>query len=299
MRIFVLCTFLFLALQDLRAQNIESFGVFGGFNIPVTLDKGLDRDTRFESHFLVRGTPIGFQWGYDRPGFGWVLSPSLLTIGQNYTIKNTTGGDVGTRDITMKYFSVPFALKFHLNDLSFFRLSMVAAVNFCFLMDGKETFTHEASKLKFPAGVSVPTDPGYQVAYDGVFVPAVTDQVHVSKDKYNAFQMFAGVGFRADLDFSENWSAMIDGRANFAIFDSRNAAYVSQLTSPSGAPDINGKPGAPDLYGQRRDMFLSATMGISRIIQTKTKFKSRKSSPVPKMDPGGHSKGKPTKKKKK
>jgi hypothetical protein len=296
MRIYAFCAFLVLSSQNLYSQTIESFGFFMGFNVPVTIDKGLEKDPRYEARFQIKGTPIGFHYGYDRPGFGWVVSPSYLQIGQKYTIKNSTGGDVGTRNISMNYFSLPLTLKFHLNDLSFFRLSMLAAADFCFLMDGKETITHEAAKLKYPSGVSVPTDPGYTIAYDGVFVPAVNNQVYVSKDKYNAFQLFGAIGIRADLDFAENWSAMIDGRANFGIFDSRNAAYVNQLSVPTGPADINGKPGAPDLYGQRRDVFLSFTMGLSRIIQTKIKFKSRKSSPLPKMDISGP-KGKPKKRK--
>jgi hypothetical protein len=283
MRRFAACLILLTCSYPLWSQNIESFGVFGGFNVPVTIDKGLEKDTRFQSKFHIRGTPIGIHYGHDRPGFGWVVSPSYLSIGQKYTIKNSTGGDVGTRDINMNYFSVPVALKFHINDLSFFRLSMVAALDFCFLLDGKETFTHEASKLKFPAGVSVPTDPGYSVAYDGVFVPNVTNQVHVSKDKFSSFQLLAGIGMRSDLDLNEKWSVMIDGRANFSLFDSRNPAYLDQLANPSGPPDISGKPGAPDLEGQRRDVFLSVTFGVSRIITTKPKFKERHSSPVPKM----------------
>lgn len=284
MRRFAFCAFLVFTFQNLRSQNTESFGVFGGFNVPITIDKGLEKDTRFQSRFHIRGTPIGFHYGYDRPGFGYVISPSLLQIGQKYTIKNTTGGDVGTRDISMNYFSLPLTLKFHVNDLSFFRLSVVAAADFCFLFDGKETFTHLASKLRFPSGVSVPTDPGYTIAYDGVFVPEVTNQIHVSKDKYNVFQLFGAFGIRSDLDLSEHWSVMLDGRANFAVFDSRNNAYLNQLAIPSGPGDVNGSLGAPDLYGQRRDIFLSVTMGVSRIIQTKAKFKERHSSPIPKMN---------------
>ena len=284
MRKFVLCAFLVLAFQDLLSQNVESFGVFGGFNVPFTIDQGLEKDMRFESRFHIRGTPVGFHWGYDKPGFGVVLSPSYLIVGQKFTIKNTTGGDVGTRDINMNYFSVPVALKFHLNDLSFFRMSLLTAVDFSLLLDGKETFTHEASKLKFPAGISVPTDPGYTIAYDGVFVPSVTNQVHVTKDKFNSFQLFGAICMRFDLDITEEWSLMIDGRANFALFDSRTSAYVNQLKVPSGPPDINGKPGAPDLYGQRRDAFLSVTFGVSRIIKTKTEFKERRSAPIPKMN---------------
>lgn len=284
MKRFAISVFLLLSWAQLRSQNIESFGIFGGFNVPITLDKGLEKDSRFESIFQIRGTPVGFHYGFDRPGFGYVLSPSYLVVGQTYDIKNSTGGDVGTRDIRMSYFSVPVALKFHVNDLSFFRLSVVAAIDFCFLIDGKETFTHTESKLRFPAGVSVPTDPGYTVAYDGVFVPNVVNQVHVSKDKFNAFQLFGGLGTRADLDITDDWSLMLDGRMNFALFDSRNKAYLDQLANPSGPADINGKPGAPDLSGQRRDMFLSVTFGVSRIIKIKTEFKERHSKPLPKVN---------------
>ncbi len=283
MRRIALCVLLAVSFESLYSQNIESYGVFGGFNIPITIDKGLDKDLRFQPKFSIRGTPIGFHFGYDRPGFGYVISPSYLTIGQTYTVLNSTGGDVGSRDITMNYFSLPLALKFHVNDLSFFRLSVVAAVDFCFLLDGKETFNWESSKLKYPAGVSVPTDAGYTIAYDGVFVPKV-NEVHVSKDKFNSFQIFGGIGVRADLDLSDEWSVMIDGRANFGILDSRNQAYLDQLANPSGLPDINGKPGAPDLAGQRRDIFLSVTFGVSRIITTKAQFKSKRSAPIPKMD---------------
>jgi Outer membrane protein beta-barrel domain len=294
----VFCALLAVSFQNLYSQNVESFGIFGGFNVPITIDKGLEKDPRFRSSFLIRGTPVGFHYGYDKPGFGYVISPSFLSIGQRYTIVNTTGGDVGTRDISMNYFSLPVALKFHLNDLAFFRLSLIAAADFCFLLDGKETFTHEAAKLRFPAGVSVPTDPGYSIAYDGVFVPAVTNQIHVSKDKFNAFQLFGAIGLRSDLDLSDKWSVSLDGRANFALFDSRSKSYLNTLANPSGPADYTGSPGAPDLNGQRRDIFLSVTLGVSRIITTKAKFKERHSKALPKVNysksVGG--KGKPKKK---
>ncbi|MBY0432929.1 MAG: PorT family protein, partial [Cyclobacteriaceae bacterium] len=245
MRRYALGAFLVLLSLHLSGQNVESFGIFGGFNVPITIDKGLDKDPRYEARFHLRGTPIGFHYGYDRPGFGYVISPSYLQIGQKYTIKNTTGGDVGTRDISMNYFSVPLALKFHINDMAFFRLSMVAAADFCFLMDGKETITMLASKLKYPSGVSIPTDPGYTVAYDGVFVPDVNKQVYVSKDKFNSLQVFGAIGMRADLDLNDDWGLMFDGRANFGLFDSRSKTYLDQLATPSGPADVNGRPGAP------------------------------------------------------
>jgi hypothetical protein len=286
MRRFALFVFLLCPYEPASSQDVESFGVFGGFNIPITIDKGLEKDPRFLSKFIIKGTPVGFQYGYDKPGLGFVVSPSYLQIGQKYSILNTTGGEVGSRDISMNYFSLPVAIKFHVNDLSFFRLSLVAAIDFCFLVDGKETFTHFPSKLKYPAGVSIPTDPGYAVTYDGVFVPNVVKQVHVSKDKFNTFQMFGAIGVRSDLDLSDKWSVMIDGRANFGLRESRTDEYLNTLSNPTGPPDINGRPGAPDLSGTRRDIFLSVTFGVSRIIKTKTEFKQRHSSPLPKVNYG-------------
>lgn len=274
-----------LALQaiPLHAQNVESYGIFGGINIPITIDQGLADDPRYISKFSLRGTPIGFYYGYDRPGMGFFISPNYLTVGQTYIIANTTGGHVGTRDINMNYLSVPVGLKFHLNSMAFFRLSLVAALDFSFLLDATETFTHSASKLHYPAGVSIPTDPGYTVVYDGVFVPEVSNLVHVSKDKFNSFQLFGGIGMRFDLDLNDNWSVMADGRANFGLLDPRTEEYVNQLKNPSGPADIQGNPGAPDLYGSRRDTFLSFTLGVARIITTKPKFKARQSAPIPKM----------------
>ncbi len=266
------------------AQNVVSFGVFGGFNVPITIDQGLENDPRFVSRFSIKGSPFGFYYGYDRPGLGFVISPSYLSIGQTYTIKNTTGGDVGSREINMDYFSLPVGLKFHLTDIAFFRLSVVAALDFSFLVDGKETYTHSASKLRYPEGVSIPIDPpGYSVVYDGVFVPDLRDYVHVSKDKFKSFQLFGGVGMRMELDLNDKWSVMAEGRANFALFDPRTEEYIDVLKNPSGPADFKGNPGAPDLYGARRDIFLQASFGIARIVTTKMKFKARQSAPIPKM----------------
>lgn len=275
----------FIALQalPLHAQNVESYGIFGGINVPITIDQGLSNDPRYISKFTLRGTPVGVYYGYDRPGLGFFVAPNYLTVGQTYIIANTTGGHVGTRDINMSYLSVPVGLKFHLNSMAFFRLSLVAALDFCFLVDGNETVSHSAAKLRYPAGVSVPTDPGYTVAYDGVFVPELSNQVYVSKDKFNTFQLFGGIGMRFDLDLSEKWSVMADGRANFGLLEPRTSEYVNQLENPSGPADVQGNPGAPDLYGSRRDIFLSFSLGVARIITTKTKFKARQSAPIPKM----------------
>lgn len=268
----VATVFLLFSAHISAAQHIESYGVFMGLNFPFTIDQGLQKDTRYFGRFTLRATPVGVSYGYDKVGHGFVVTPALVKIGQKYVIQNTQGGEVGERDIQMDYLTVPVALKLHLNDLSFFRLSVVASVNFDYLLSGKEVINHDAAKVRYPPGVIIPTDPGYTVVYDGVFVPEVKDQVYVSKDKFKPFQISAGVGFRSDFDFSEDWSMNFDGRAMFGLFDPRKPEYINDLKAGTTA-----KPG-PDLYGQRRDVYLCLTIGVSRIIQIKQKHQPKTST---------------------
>ncbi len=265
----ICCLFMLMAFYSGYSQNVESFGVFGGFNVPITFDDGLTKDPRFVGKLTFRGTPVGFTYGYDHVGFGYVITPSYTRIGQKFIIENTVGGDVGTRDIQMDFLSVPVALKLHLNDLSFFRLSAVAALNFNYLINGREIISHSASKLKYPPGVLIPSDPGYTEVFDGVLVPEVNNQEYVTKDNFNAFQLFAAVGLRSDFDLSDEWSLNFDGRANFGLFDPRKKDYVEQLKQPTNAPD---------LYGSRHDIYLSVEFGFARIIQIKKRFEPKRSS---------------------
>jgi hypothetical protein len=275
-----------LGPTDAKAQHIESWGVFAGMNFPFTIDQGLRNDPRYYGKLTLRATPVGVAYGYDRVGHGFVITPSYLKIGQKYIIRNTTGGDVGTRDIKMDYISVPIALKLHLNDLSFFRLSVVASINFDYLINGQEIVTHSASKLNYPPGVIIPDDPGYVEVYDGVIVPEVNGQVYVNKEQFKSFQVSAGVGFRSDFDFNEDWSMNFDGRAVFGIFDPRDKSYIEELQGGTTAQP------ATDLYGQRRDVYLAGTIGISRIIQIKQKFNAKTSPSSGKKQPGKSNKKK-------
>ena len=281
MRLALALLFAIVSYHLAVGQNVESFGIFAGLNVPFTIDKGLQKDPRFIGEVTVRATPIGFNYGMDYVGYGFMISPSYTQIGQKFIIQNTSGGHAGTRNVTMNYFTVPVTLKLHINDLSFFRLSLVAAVNFNYLLHGKETMSFTASKLKYPPKVSIPTDPGYIVSYDGVFVPDVSNQIYVSKDKFNPIQIFAGIGLHSDFDLSDNWSLNFDGRANFGVLDPRKSTYVDQLKTPGGSPDLNGNPGAPDVYGIRREVYLSVSVGFSRIIVTKKEFKPRYSTSTP------------------
>jgi len=258
------------------AQNVEAFGVYGGFNFPITLDEGLSKDPRYFGQLTFRTTPVGFSYGYDKVGYGFVLTPCYLQVGQQFSIRNSIAGEIGTRDIQMDYISLPIALKLHVNDLAFFRLSAVIGLNINYLVKGRETISHAASKVTYPAGITIPTDPGYVAVYDGVFVPAVNNLEYVSNDKFNSIQLFAALGLRSDFDLNDEWSINFDGRANFGLFDSRQTSYVNQLKNPSGGADFNGNPGAPDLAGQRREIYLAVSIGISKIIQTKSKFKTKR-----------------------
>ncbi|NOS94657.1 MAG: outer membrane beta-barrel protein [Cyclobacteriaceae bacterium] len=278
MRVVIAIAVILLSTGQLWSQNVESFGLIVGLNSPITIDEGLQKDPRYFGQFTLRASPIGFSYGIDKLGYGYLITPSYLQIGQKYNIKNTIGGEIGTRDIQMDYISVPIALKLHINDLAFFRLSAVAALNFNYLVSGKEIVSYSSAKVRFPSGVSVPTTPGYIVAYDGVFVPDVDNEVYVSTDKFNAFQLFAGLGLHSDFDLNDNWSLNFDGRINFGIFDPRQTSYIDQLKKPSGGPDINNLPGAPDLYGQRREVYLSVNFGLSYIIQSQAKQKIKKTT---------------------
>src|SRR5258708_24966195 len=84
-------------------QEIESFGVFGGLNFPFTVDQGLRTDPRFVGRYTLRGTPIGLSYGHDKVGYGFLISPAYLQIGQNFTIVNYLRGHVRSRDIRMNY----------------------------------------------------------------------------------------------------------------------------------------------------------------------------------------------------
>jgi hypothetical protein len=253
------------------AQHIESYGVFAGLNFPFTVDQGLHQDPRYYGKLTLRATPIGFCYGYDKVGHGFVISPSFVKIGQKYIIRNTAGGDVGTRDIRMDYINIPIAFKLHLNDLSFFRLSAVAAINIDYLVNGQEVISHSAAKLNYPPGVIIPDEPGYIKVYDGVIVPEVKNQVYVNKSQFKPFQISAGFGLRSDFDFNEDWSMNFDGRAVFGILDPRSKAYIEQLKAGTTAQPTT------DLFGQRRDMYLCGTIGVSRIIQIKQSFRAKTS----------------------
>lgn len=264
------CVFLiFLATMAANAQHIESFGVFGGINFPVTIDQGLRDDPRYIQKFTLRGSPFGFHYGYDAIGYGFVVTPHYLRTGQSFIIQNTVGGEVGSREVLMDFISVPVAIKLHIADLAFLRVSLVGGINVQYLLNGREVISHSAAKLRYPATVAIPAEAGYEQVFDGVFVPEISNLEYVSKDQFKSLQLFAALGVRSDYDITEDLALNFDGRINYGLFEPRTSAYVNELKQTTDLPD---------LYGTRRDLHLSVTVGLSRSIEIKKKFKARRST---------------------
>jgi len=265
---------------SLFSQHVETVGIYGGFNIPVTFDTGLDKDPRYLRKFVAKGTPVGihYEYGTTNSNIGLVVTPSYLKLGQKYFILNKIGGEVGIRNIDMSYFSVPVGVKYKVVKLSFLRINLVAGLDFCLLLNGRETISHISTLLRYPPKVSVPDSPDYRVVYDGVYVPDVKGQVYVDKDKYRLFQLFGSFGLRGDfdLDVEGKWTLLFEAKLNYGLFDSRKNSYLSELKNPSGRPDVLGNPGATDLYGARHDSYVSVICGISRVITTGYKLKTRR-----------------------
>jgi hypothetical protein len=259
-----LLTAIFILFSKMAfAQSIVSYGIFAGINIPFTIDQGLRNDPRYLEKFTVRYSPFGFNYSYSGNRFGVILTPQYLRTGQSFYIRNTVGGIVGSRDVLMDFVSLPVAVKIRLADVSFFSLSLVAGVNLQYLVDGRELISHEAAKLRFPSTVAVPDLPGYIETFDGVLVPEVDELEYVSKDNFKPFQLFAALGIRGDYNISEDWSINLDGRVNFGIVDPREDSYINSLKAPG---DVS------DLFGERRDIYVSAAIGIARTIEIKQKF---------------------------
>lgn len=248
-------------------QNIVTYGLFVGGAIPFTIDGGINKDPRYSPRYDAKFSPIGFHYGVDYEGYGFMISPSLLKTGQNFNVINTVGGEEGTRKIDMLYLNVPLSLKLHIIDLSFFRLSFVASGSFAYLIDGKETISHGYSKLRFPSEVLSNLPPDYVVQYDGVQAPSVYKYSMLSNSDFKPFQVNVAAGFRSDWELSEKFNLSLDLRANYGIFEPRANTYLAKLNSYSTLYD---------LPGSRRDIFVYLTVGVSRYIEVDKKVKERK-----------------------
>ncbi len=264
------------------AQQVNSLGIFTGITVPYTFDAGINKDARYRIKYNVKFAPIGVHYGVDYQGYGVMIDPCITKIGQNFNVINTQGGQVGERKIDLTYFYFPAGLKLHIIDLSFFKVSFVASVGFGVLLKGEETIIHQDSKLKFPVEVvgQFPSDenlqfqienPGYTVYYDGVQVPNINSNSSLSKllskDDFQSFQLFGGIGFRSDWDITEEWRVSFDLRGNMGFLEPRKSTYLDKVKSHQAIYDI---------YGARKDLFLSLNVGFARTIEIEPKQKEAK-----------------------
>lgn len=276
------CLFLFfwlLAVVSTQAQEVHSLGLFTGIAVPYTWDGGINQDSRYRTRFDIKYSPIGVHYGVDREGHGFMFDPSIIHIGQNFNVINSTGGEIGERKIDLTYIQVPASIKLHIIDMSFFKVSFVASVGVGFLLNGKETMRHSDGKLKFPVAFTGPFPSAQndefetryaafveEVEYDGVIVKNVNAKLSETKD-FQKFQVFGSIGFRSDWDFDENWRASFDLRGNIGMLEPRTSDYTNRVKNNEALYDI---------YGNRRDLFLSLTFGIARTLTIEHREKEAK-----------------------
>ena len=251
-----------------NAQRFSiSLGAYSGVMASFTADKGIDKDTRYERRFEAKLAPIGLNFALDYEGFGLMLSPGIINVGQNFYLINTKGGQDGLRKIDLRYLALPVSLKAHLVHFAAFKFSALATITPSFLLDGSEILNHHPTKLQFPqeAYSILPSD--YVVEYDGVLAPEVKDYTIARKSDFKPVQIFAGVGFRSDWDPSNHWRISVDFRANYGLFDPRTPTYTNNHESTVRLYEI---------AGERRDIFVQFTVGISRYIEFEQSEKERK-----------------------
>jgi hypothetical protein len=255
------CTFL-------GAQQVSmSLGVYTGLTSPYTIDGGINKDPRYKGNYEVKFAPIGVNFGMDYEGFGFVVSPGIVNIGQNFYVVNTLGGHNGRRKIDLKYMNVPVAFKVHIIRLSFLKISGLVSVSAAYLMDGKQTIYHTAAKLEFPEEVYPILPAGYNVQYDGVAVPDVSSYTISEKKDFIPMQIFVAAGFRSDWDVSNHWRVSFDARLNYGIREPREKDYLSRVDAYQTLYDIPGN---------RRDIFAQLSIGISRYIEFEKSDQERK-----------------------
>lgn len=238
-------------------QFSMSLGLHTGIMSTATLDNGIDRDPRYRQYYGVKFAPIGANFSVNYEYFGFVVSPTLINVGQNAYVLNNSDGDIGDRNYNLKYLNVPIGFKVHIVNLAFLKISGVASLSAAYLLDGTETVSHGEAIMDFPKEVYPILPPDYNIEYDGVAVPLVEQYPIGTKSDFRTMQVFAGLGLQSDWDVTNNWRVYIDLRVNYGIFDPRTKSYLERL---------DARQTLYDLPGQRHDMFAQLSVGIARYI---------------------------------
>jgi len=264
-----------LSLETFCQRQI-SMGIFTGFSIPFTLDKGISFDPRYQSRKDLKFIPLGLSFEYNVADAGLFFSPSYTKMGQNFSVINTLGGKVGKRNIDVDYLLLPIGFKFGMMHNPYFRLSFVWSSSFGYLLKATETLSHQASTLNFPLEVIPILPPDYTIQADGIASPSISQLPLASKNDFNNFQVFGGLGLKAEWFQSSNWKITLDLTGNYGFMETRNEAKIQSMKNYQELYMT---------YGNRREVFFSLTLGLSRLKTLKKKnsnpnktqsFKSKK-----------------------
>jgi hypothetical protein len=253
-----------------------SVGLFGGISSTFSNDEGVSSDPRYQYRYNIRTIPIGLHLGIDFKGYGFMIDPQITQMGQQFNFINTSGGQVGKRDIQQTYFQIPFSYKKHIIDLSFFKVSWVFGVSPAILLSASENITHEQSKLRFPAYTFTALQSsqfaalGYEVEYDGVNVPQLNNQEILRKQDFRSFQLFGSIGLRSDWDVTDHARISFDLRANVGLWDPRSNDYLDRAKNQQTLYELSGA---------RRDLFVSLTLGYARYLSIERKTRVKKVTP--------------------
>lgn len=262
---FILIIFLIIPASAF-SQKIVSMGLFTGLTAPFTLDQGIENDPRYQYRYLVKYAPIGFNVEIDYDGFGLIASPSYMKDGQNLNALNSVGGQIGIRKINMQYIDIPVGFKLHVIDLSFFKVSFIAAAGVQYLISGEETISHEAGKMRFPLAVYPILPDDYIIEYDGVLVPEVNDYQMLSSRDFNKTQFTGALGFRSDWEVTQELKVSFDLRATYSFLEPRTTEYVTKVENHETLYDI---------AGDRKEIYVHFTIGVSRVFDLENNKKGK------------------------
>lgn len=276
----------FIASIAYGQQYSMALGLYSGITVPYTMDRGIDNDSRYKARYTIKAAPIGLAYSVDSQKLGFQISPGLYTIGQSYYIVNTAGGQDGRRNIDLQYILLPVAVRFHLIDLSFFRVSAVASASGGFLINAKDELSHDYTKLKFPSQTYSILPPDYVQEYDGIVSPAINKAEISKQEDYKSVQIFGGLGLSSDWNVTESWRLTFDFRVNYGVLDSRSNDYLDRIKNYQSIYDVPGK---------RTETFAHISICVSRYLDfdkadrdraknlkgSRKKFKPRKIVPRP------------------
>jgi hypothetical protein len=255
-----------------------SLGFHTGVISPYSFDQGVNSDQRYSTKYDLKFAPLGVSFGIDYPRYGFVFTPGLINIGQNYFVVNSTGGREGIQKTNLQYLALPLAAKFYLIDLTFFKVSALTGASAAFLLQGRQFITHDAATYRFQDEVYPILPPNYIPTADGVQAPSVSNFAMAEKQDFKNTQVFLLLGIRSDWNASEDWRVSFDMRVNFGLFDPRTEEYQRR---------ISGYQTLYNLPGSRHEFFAQLTVGVSRYVEFKAKAKALKAKKrfVPKKYP--------------